>query len=596
MQSLMYFIKRLHEYAGRILYINLIGMLVVSMLEGIGIILVIPLVNLSEFGNLPNLNIEFLRIEAVKNLISYFNLPIILAVYTLIVIFQSYLQRTLTIRNLKIHIGFINHIRMETYKNLLHANWSFFLMKRKSDLVNSLTDELGRVSAGTHIFLQLATSLMFTFIQIIIALWISPMITIFVLLCGLLLAVFSKRFISKSQVIGNLQSQITKEYLRGLTEDFNGIKEIKTNNLETYKINWLKSWNKRVEVEKVAQRKLSTYSQLIYKSSFAIIVSIVIYFSIRFFHTQFEQLILIMLIFSRLWPRFTNIQSSLEQIVANLPAIKAIRELQVESRRYDESKEFDMIKNLSFEKGLSCENVFYRYNQKNEDDYALKNVNVNIPVNSMTAIVGLSGAGKSTLVDILMGLIEPTKGQVYIDGKALSESGVRSLRKIISYVPQDPFLFHSSIRENLSLIKPNATEAEMWEALRFAEAADFVGLLPECLDTMIGDRGIKLSGGERQRLVLARAILKSPSILILDEATSALDSENESKIQCTLEKLKGKMTIIVIAHRLSTIRNADQVIVMEEGKVIQSGGYRQLASDSGVFSELLKKQTVRMSS
>lgn len=592
MESMLFFIKRLHQYSGKILYINIFGMMVISMLEGIGIILVIPLVNLVEFGGLSDLKVDFLKLNALKNIISYLNLPIMLGMYTMLVILQSYIQRSLAIRNLRIHMGFINHIRLATYRSLLNANWDFFLLKRKTDLINSLTDELGRLSAGAAVFLQLATSLMFTFIQILIAFWISPLITIFVLFCGLMLGLSSRIFIKKSQSLGNKQTKITKDYIRGLTEDFNGIKEIKTNNLEAIKINWLKSWNTRVEEEKLFQRKLTTLSQLIYKSTFAIIIAIVIYFSIRVFDTQLEQLLLIMLIFTRLWPRFSSIQGSLEQLAANLPAIQSIRELQQEASRYFEEEEGILQKTLTIKREISCERVFYQYNQKNETDFALRNISLKIPMNSMVAVVGPSGAGKSTLVDILMGLVKPTKGKVYIDGEVLTDSEIRVLRNMISYVPQDPFLFHTSIRENLLLINPDASEAELWESLKFAEAADFVQSLPEGLDAVIGDRGIKLSGGERQRLILARAILKKPNILVLDEATSALDSENEAKIQSALDQLKGRVTIIVIAHRLSTIKNADEVFVLDKGEIIQQGGFKELANDDkGVFNSLLKKQT-----
>lgn len=176
----------------------------------------------------------------------------------------------------------------------------------------------------------------------------------------------------------------------------------------------------------------------------------------------------------------------------------------------------------------------------------------------MTAIVGKSGAGKSTLIDLLMGLLQPEKGQVLLDGIPLNGDNVNAWRRALSYVPQEPFLFNVSIRENLLLVEPRANEKQLWEALEFAAAAEFVKKLPQGLDTHIGDRGVRLSGGERQRLVLARAILRKPEILILDEATSALDTENEAKIQEALEQLKGTTTIIVIAHRLSTIRNADQ--------------------------------------
>ena len=240
---------------------------------------------------------------------------------------------------------------------------------------------------------------------------------------------------------------------------------------------------------------------------------------------------------------------------------------------------------------MECKNVSFRYDQ-NQSQYALENINIQIPANYMTAIVGPSGAGKSTLIDLLMGLNQPENGEVLIDGIPLTNKNLVALRRSLSYVPQDPFLFNATIRENLHMIEPTATEEQIWEALEFSSAAEFVKKLPQGLDTLIGDRGIRLSGGERQRIVLARAILRKPSILVLDEATSALDTENERKIQEAIEQLKGKMTIIVIAHRLSTIRNADQVIVLDKGRVVQNGEFDQLAMEyDGMFSNLLGKQT-----
>ncbi|WP_460230300.1 ATP-binding cassette domain-containing protein [Bacillus cereus] len=188
--------------------------------------------------------------------------------------------------------------------------------------------------------------------------------------------------------------------------------------------------------------------------------------------------------------------------------------------------------------------------------------------------MGRSGAGKSTLVDLLMELVQPEKRQVFVDGSPLTDNNLLSLRKSIGYVSQDPFLFNTTIRENLLMGKPNVSEEEMWEALEFSTSADFVKQLPEGINTVIGDRGIMLSGEERQRLVLARAILRKLSIFLLDEATSALDTENEAEIQEALHEINGTMTIILIAHRLSTIRNAHQIVVLEQGKVIQKGEIR----------------------
>ncbi len=271
----------------------------------------------------------------------------------------------------------------------------------------------------------------------------------------------------------------------------------------------------------------------------------------------------------------------MEQIASTIPALKSLMDLQEDCK---ESLELELQQNtrsneninpIVLYKGIECKEIDFRYNLT-DLKYALKNISFHIPANSMTAIVGRSGAGKSTLIDIVMGLLKPIRGEILIDDTPLTNENLLSLRKSISYVPQDPFLFNGSIKENLMMIKPKSSEEQLWEALEFSSASEFVKKLPHGLDTHIGDRGIRLSGGERQRLVLARAILKKPSILVLDEATSALDTENEKKIQEAIERIKGSMTIIVIAHRLSTIRNADQVIVLEEGEIIQKGTYKSL--------------------
>ncbi|MNZ92994.1 Heterocyst differentiation ATP-binding protein HepA [compost metagenome] len=313
------------------------------------------------------------------------------------------------------------------------------------------------------------------------------------------------------------------------------------------------------------------------------------------FQGQGAQLLLITVIFSRLWPRFTALQSNLENIAAAVPAFKGIMELQRDCRKSKELQGISHIDGSEIEplvisQQLECRQVYYRYDRR-EPDYTLEAINMTIPANRMTAIVGPSGAGKSTLIDLLMGLIKPERGQVLIDGKEMSDADILSLRSSISYVPQDPFIFHGTIRDNLLMVDPDATEDVMWEALSFSSAAEFVRKLPKRLDTVIGDRGARLSGGERQRLVLARAILRRPSILILDEATSALDTVNETKIQAAIERLKGFMTVIVIAHRLTTIRNADQVIVMDKGKIVQTGQYDKLTEEeTGLFSSLLDHQ------
>lgn len=590
MKQLWFFFKKLYSFTGKILFINMIGMVVVSLLESVGILLLIPMISLSGIINIDitsNLPPIFSWINDIPKMTS---LSIILGFYIVLTIFQNILQRNLTIRDVRIQQEYSSHLRIKIYQSLLHANWEFFLKTRKSDLINVMTNDLARVSGGINLILQLIASVIFTIIQIGIAFWLAPKITLFVLLGGLLLSVFSRRFVKKAKALGSRTSQLGLSYLAGVTDQLNGIKDIKSYHLEKSHLTWMRSLTKEMNKEQVEYIRLNTASQLSYKVSSALLIAIFVFLSITLFKAQQEQLLLIILIFSRLWPRFTTIQGNLEHISSTIPAFKSILKIEEEATKHKESYNQDKLIPHDIVQSIKCQDLFFRYN-KAETEFILKNVNIAIGANRMTAIVGPSGAGKSTLIDLIMGLMLPDKGEILIDGKKLSSQELIGLRKSIGYVSQDPFLFNGTIKENMLMVVPEANDQQIWEALEFSAAADFVNKLPQNINTIIGDRGIRLSGGERQRLVLARSILRKPSILILDEATSALDNENESKIQRAIENLKGRMTIIVIAHRLSTIRNADQVIVLEKGEVIQKGDYSELATENrGLFNHLLKKQ------
>ncbi|MDM5234676.1 ABC transporter ATP-binding protein [Bacillus cereus] len=594
MNHIIYFMKKLYSSAGNILYVNLFGMVLISLLEGIGIILLIPMISMT---GIINIGEETTFIAPVSRFLQDFpkttSLASILGIYILIVLGQNLLQRNITLRDARTQQDFVRKLRIETYSMILKAKWSFFLEKRKTNLINILTTELARVSYGVNLILQLLAAILFTFIQVGIAFLLSPQITIFVLVFGLLFLVASRVFIKKARILGGKTSELAKDYLSGITDHFNGIKDIKSNTLESSRLDWLQSITEKMSNEQMEYMRIRSNSQLFYKVSMAILIAFFLLLSVSMFQAQSTQLLLIILIFSRLWPRFMTIQSNLEQLAASIPAFKSLWELQEECKEAIEMQDIHQQKHIEpicIKQGIECKDVYFRYN-KQESLYALQNINVQIPINSMTAIVGHSGAGKSTLIDVLMGLIQPEKGQVLIDGTPLTTDNLLSLRRAISYVPQDPFLFNASIRENLLMIEPNASEEQIWDALEFAAASEFVRTLPNGLDTLIGDRGVRLSGGERQRLVLARAILRKPSILVLDEATSALDTENEVKIQSAIERLKGTMTIVVIAHRLSTIRNADQVIVLGKGEIVQIGEFNQLAKErKGVFRNLLGSQ------
>ncbi|PEJ58446.1 ABC transporter permease [Bacillus sp. AFS002410] len=232
---------------------------------------------------------------------------------------------------------------------------------------------------------------------------------------------------------------------------------------------------------------------------------------------------------------------------------------------------------------IEFQNVTFGYN---EDIKVLENFNLHIPVGKVTALVGSSGAGKTTIFNLLQGLYQPQYGTITINEKSIEEHTLAEVRSLMAHVPQETFLFGGTIRENLLIARPNITEEEMIHAAILSKIHDYILTLPNGYNTEIGERGMKLSGGQKQRLAIARAILKNSPILLLDEATSALDGETEREVKESLDFLTHNRTTLVIAHRLSTIENADMIVVIEGGKIVQTGKHYELISVDGPYRKL----------
>jgi ATP-binding cassette subfamily B protein len=233
--------------------------------------------------------------------------------------------------------------------------------------------------------------------------------------------------------------------------------------------------------------------------------------------------------------------------------------------------------------GIEFKDVVFNYRETRS---VLKKFNLVIKPGEKVALVGPSGAGKSTILKLLLRQHEVTGGEILIDGQGLTHVTLESLWKAISLVPQDPILFHRTLKENIRYGRPGASDKEVMEAAKKAHCHEFIKDFPEGYDTYVGERGVKLSGGERQRVAIARAILRDSPILVLDEATSSLDSESELLIQDALKVLMRGKTVIVVAHRLSTIMNMDRIVVMEQGRVVTEGTHTQLLKDGGTYARL----------
>jgi ATP-binding cassette subfamily C protein len=281
----------------------------------------------------------------------------------------------------------------------------------------------------------------------------------------------------------------------------------------------------------------------------------------------------VLALFARLFPRLTSLQAQIHSLNSYVHVIVVIDELQAtaefEAERQNVVREPLKINQPTV---LTVRDLQVRL----DGHFTLDQINLRLPIPGLLAVVGTSGAGKSTLVHALLGFIEPNAGSIRLGGHEISSTPLKTWRRAIGYVPQETMLFHASIRDNLTLVNPGASEAEIVAAARSANALDFISLQPKDFDTIIGDQGVKLSGGQRQRLGIARALLANPALLIMDEAMSALDSESETEMLRTIEELRRRMGILIVSHRLAAVRNADCICVMEAGRVVESGTWQEL--------------------
>lgn len=244
----------------------------------------------------------------------------------------------------------------------------------------------------------------------------------------------------------------------------------------------------------------------------------------------------------------------------------------------------------TFERAIEFQNVSFRY--PNAEGYALKGVNLIIPKGKVIALVGASGAGKSTLADLLPRFYDVTEGRILLDGVDIRQLRIRDLRTLMGIVSQEAILFNDTVRNNIAFGLEGVSDADIEAAAKAAHAHEFITALPNGYDTNIGERGTKLSGGQRQRLTIARALLRNPPILILDEATSALDSESEKIVQAALNRLLQNRTALVIAHRLSTVQHADEILVLDQGQIVERGGHDELIQQSGIYRNLVALQAL----
>jgi subfamily B ATP-binding cassette protein MsbA len=487
----------------------------------------------------------------------------------------------------------VNHLRTEIYHKILHLPIGYFTEQKKGDLISRSTNDVGEVEGSLVGALEgWIRDPLTIIINFAVLFYISPQLTIAILVCipviGFILGRISRTLKKQS----NEAAIKNGESLSIMDETLNGLRVIKAFNIETLlKARFEKTSNELL----TAKNKISRRRDM--ASPVSEVLGVFVFVGILWFGGQLvlgQKIPLAPSTFLAYLALFYNIinpvkalSTSFSNMQKGSAAIMRIEEVLNTPVTVDDNPNGRQL--TSFNDSIEFRNVRFAYG----DALILDDINLVVKKGQTVALVGSSGAGKSTLADLVPRFHDITGGEVLIDGINIKDYSLHSVRSLMSIVTQEPILFNDTIGNNIALGKTGATEEQIIAAAKIANAHDFIIKKEGGYKSNTGDRGSKLSGGEKQRLTIARAVLKNPPILILDEATSSLDTESERLVQDAINNMMQNRTSIVIAHRLSTIRHADEIIVLQKGKIVERGNHEELLAQNGFYRKLVEMQEVR---
>ena len=487
--------------------------------------------------------------------------------------------------------GVVKNIRNEIYNSIIRLSLSFYSEKKRGDIVARISSDVQELDNSFLSIFELIVKdplmVIFTLISMFI---ISPKLSIFVIvfipLCGFVISLVGKSLRRKSLKVQKEQGQ----FISLVDETLSGMKILKIFNAEDkFLEKFMNSTNRFYRFSNSVLNRKNLASPL---SEFLGITAISGVLWVGGMMVLKENsldasafIVYLGLAYNILTPA-KSLSRATYKVKKATAAADRIFEIVDNKTIISENKNAKEIN--EFNDSIKIKNMSFSY----ESDKVISDINLTIPKGMNIALVGQSGSGKSTLANLICRFYDVNDGEIFFDNINICELKKKSLRQLIGLVTQDSILFNDSIKNNMLIAKPDATDEEIINSLKIANAWEFIKILPGKIETNIGDSGNKLSGGQKQRLSIARAVLKNPPILILDEATSALDSESEKLVQDALDKLMKNKTSVVIAHRLSTIQKADMIVVLNKGQIVETGKHKDLMSKEGIYSNLVKMQSI----
>jgi ATP-binding cassette subfamily C protein len=511
----------------------------------------------------------------------------LLAVYVGVTVAIQVLSIFQGVLSTRFRLDFINDLRCDTYAAVGGAEWRHLIGMRRADLLAALTSNVPLVGNGVAALLGLVVSVVVVVAQLSAAIQVSAISTALAVASGFALVWVVWPLARRSRRLGAEMVVFNRAAMRAATAFLDALKLVKAYGREEAQEREYMTAVSRARNAQVSLAWANTLANGAQSSLSALLLAITVYVAIRVAHVPSGSLLVVAVVFTKIVGQITSSQSNIQSVAQALPAFEEIEELLRSCMAAHEGR--GARRRIGIGTGIELQDVRFSYpSTRGDRAEALRGVSLELPTGSTLALAGPSGAGKTTVADLVAGLMVPSSGRVCVGGQELTRERLAGWRQAIALVPQEPFMFHDTIAANLRFARSEATDRELWEALRVANVAEFVAALPEGLETIVGDQGLRLSGGERQRLALARALLRQPDLLILDEATSSLDTENELAIRVALSELHGRTTMLLIAHRLSTVSEADRIAVLDGGQVVETGSWSELAGrEAGRLQSLI---------
>ena len=555
----------------------------VSLTGGISIVMLVPMLGLLKVstGSVSLLKLLMLPLQGLSPVIQ---IAVMIGVYFMLIVLKAYLGWLLKIRQSEFLEEYSLNLRQELYHTVSTAMWEQLAAEKQTDTIDLFTAQCSQVSQGVSMIIALLSSAVTAFVSLGIALWLSLPVTVLVLIFGGGFAWVFRHLMKESKHYGDEMIRINRVMYYELYSQLRSIKEVRSYGVQKEHAHLFEEISRSAKDAKLKFMRQQAFPSMLYSVAAAGMIAGIFLICVLLFHMDTARLMVLVYVFTRLWPVFGGFISKITTIQTAVPAYEKLMEA-LQTFSAEKSEQMQMVP-IPFEKKIEFRNVCFAYQGNGES--ILHNVNFSLKKGSITALMGRSGAGKTTIADLLMGFLKPTSGEILIDGVALSDDNLSGWRHNLGYIPQEPLILNATVRENLQRFHPTATQMEMEKALKKAYIWNVVENLPQGMDTVLGDGGIRLSGGERQRIVLARVLLGNPRLIVMDEATSAMDYESEMAVRNAIRDLDEQVTILIIAHRLATVRTAKYGLVLENGRITEVGTLWELASHpEGYFNRLL---------